>query len=376
MSGKRSFIVASLLLALVVTSLGFSQSFKSRAQDGFPPTITPGGGLLATATFPPTITPPGPIVLPPIITPPQSPTIDPNITYVAPTLTPADCLSPLPFTPGDVIALTPGISIRLRPTASSPLLIQFQDRRQFTIVEGPVCQGGFNWWRIRGHGVDGWAAEGRRTAYWMRFVADAPGDPGPCGVPLQLSSGERFTLLYNARIRTQPDLDSATQIVVQAGSSVLVLSGSQCADGVNWRRVRATVFNIIYEGWMAETATDGAPLVYLPSPVPCDFPLPLDIGDRAAVTYNDFTPKHLRSAPSLSAPVLADLLLETPLVIVNGPVCAYGYNWWQVRVLTSNPVTGWLAEGGPAQYWIRVVYAEPDTPTPTVIATFAPSATP
>src|SRR5262245_20886249 len=84
-------------------------------------------------------------------------------TYFAPTAIPTACRVPQTFKPGDIVVLIPGIALRVAPNPDSALLQQFSDRREFAVVEGPVCQSGFNWWRLSGHGYNGWAAEGREN---------------------------------------------------------------------------------------------------------------------------------------------------------------------------------------------------------------------
>ncbi len=280
------------------------------------------------------------------------PTLEPR------TATPEFCLTPLDFKVGDTVVLIPGISVRTGPSPDTPLIIQYNDRREFTIVGGPICVDGFNYWNIAGHRINGWVAEGRGTAYWLSLVRRAGEPVTPCLTPLKLVVGERFELLNNIRIRADPTLAGLTRTIVPAASSVVVLGGPECADGYNWWNVRAVVLGVTYEGWMAEADRFGEAFVDVPPEgdgTVCDSPLYLDIGDRVRVTYTDNQPKNLRNAPDTSAAVMYELLKNTPMVIIGGPLCADSYNWWQVRVLASSEVVGWMAEGGPAQYWIARV---------------------
>jgi hypothetical protein len=276
-------------------------------------------------------------------------------TYIPPSPTPASCLEPLPFDSGDTIALIGGIAIRSQPNTGAALLIQFPERRNFTVVAGPICQGGFNWWQIRGHGLTGWAAEGRRDVYWMRLIVDATAGE-QCLPPLSLVPGERFEVLNNIRIRAEPSTNALTRTIVSADNSVVILGGPRCAEGYNWWQVRATVLGFVYEGWMAEGTRFGEAYIEVPPEgdgTVCARSLMLQPGDRAWVDYNDGNPKNLRSAPDTSAPILYELFKNVPLTILGGPVCSDSYNWWRVRVLSSTPVEGWLSEGGPPAYWIR-----------------------
>lgn len=306
----------------------------------------------------------------------EIPTVTPFLvgTYTAPSPTPAFCRDPLPIEAGGVIVVSGGVIIRLSPDASSPLLRSFPERREFRVVSGPVCQGGFNWWQVTGHGLTGWVSEGRDDRYWIRYLRGPGEDTLDCAAPLDLSTGESFDLLYNARLRADADIDALTVTVVQADSRVSVLEGPVCADGYNWWRVRASVLGLIYEGWMAEALRTGEALIDAPPEGDgtfCAVPLPLDIGDNATVSYKSGPPKRLRNAPDLNAAVLYDLVRSVPLVIEGGPVCADSYNWWQVSIRGRPEVVGWMAEGGPPEYWIasnEPVYNTPDAlPTQRII---------
>jgi hypothetical protein len=82
------------------------------------------------------------------------------------------------------------------------------------------------------------------------------------------------------------------------------------------------------------------------------------------VNYRDHDPKNLRDAPSLSAPILYTLVDGIAFEVIGGPVCAESYNWWNIRIRGREDVTGWFAEGGPGDYWIRVG-DPPSQPTAT-----------
>lgn len=358
--------VVTTVLALIAV-LG-AQTEPSVAQIDDTATFTPSptptptflSAVTATFTLIPGVTPQATLGLPPTGTPFPSQTpqgfVPTTAVPLPPSATPANCLTPLDFRVGDTIVLIGGISIRTEPNPDSALIIQFPDRREFIILGGPVCRDGFNYWNIQGHSLTGWAAEGRLDIYWMSLVRRAGEPLIPCLTPLELTVGEKFRITFNVRVRSEPSLAGLTQTVVPSGDTVTILDGPVCADGYNWWKVRAVVVGVTYDGWLAESSRARIQ-TYINPPTPnpgsiCDFPLYLDIGDRVRVIYNDGIPKRLRAAPSVSATVLYDLIQEVPMIIVGGPVCADAYNWWQVRVLASTEVVGWLAEGGPAQYWI------------------------
>lgn len=358
MKRKTRFLLIPILSLFVIT-LAFSLAPVQRGQAQQFSTVTPV-----------------PTSLPPIPTA---------------TVTPEFCAEPLDFVEGDIIRVNPGVIIRSEPSASSALLANFQDPVAMRVLGGPVCFGGFNWWNVTGSDIEviipqgegefgieptivdvtGWVSEGRGDLYWISFVEAGPNRQPDCNGTLNLVEGNDFPVLNNVRLRAGPGLQYLTITVVPYETSVTVLEGPQCADGYQWYRVQAEVVGVLYEGWMAEGSRFGQPYVDVPPDgdgTICRNPQPLNIGDRAKVFYNDSEPKHLRSAPNLDAPILYDLVRNVPLEIIGGPVCAGTYNWWQVRVLASTPVDGWIAEGGPANYWIA-----PNRPTIRTAPTHVPT---
>jgi hypothetical protein len=337
---KRSLTLMIALIALLVIAIAASAAPPAApvyAQIASP-SITPSITFFPTSTSFPT-TPP-PVFIP---------------TALTPSATPTACLIPQDFKVGDTVVLIGGISIRAEPNPNSALLANFQDRREFTILGGAVCFGGFNFWPIEGHDIKGWVAEGRGTQYWLRLVRRAGEPVIPCLTPLKLVTGENFQILYNVRLRETPSLDALTRTVVQADSNVVILEGPTCADGYNWWRVRAVVLGVTYEGWMAEASKFGDVYVEVPPEgdgTICSYPLNLKHGERVRIIYDDGIPKNLRNAPDLQAAILYELVEGVPMIIVGGPICADTYNWWQVKILSSTEVVGWVSEGGPGNWWL------------------------
>jgi hypothetical protein len=306
------------------------------------------------------------------------PTLTPLPTFtVLPTLgptaintpTPAGCVVPLPLVKGSIIFIRGGVNIRHQPSVSGGVVGYTAEQTEYVVVGGPVCANDLNWWQVSGPGNDGWVAEGKPGNYLIinSGITTTDATPQGCGVPLQLVKGETLLLFTGLRVRAQPNLEGLVLTVASDGSRAVVLDGPICADRYNWWKVRVQVLDIVYEGWIVE-GTKQTTQTYIISetelykPV-CDFPLNLGPGDRARVNYFDFKEKHLRTAPSLSAPILFDLIDEVPLIIIGGPVCADGYNWWNVTVRSNIAATGWMAEGG---RWIRLVEKAPTlTPLPT-----------
>jgi hypothetical protein len=285
-----------------------------------------------------------------------------------------ECFIPLGFEPGQDAFIEPGVNIRNQPSQSGALVWNtiYENRNErgevipnplavpVTIQEGPVCSGGFNWWRITGTGNPGWVAEGRPDQGGYFIFAPGVGDlAAPCQSRYDFAVGDTVDLQFNARVREAPNPQSLTRTVAQFGNPVQIIGGAECVAGVLWWLVRVTVLDVVYEGWMAEQGNFNDLIVPqdLPSAADgtlCGDPLELAIGSTAYVDYEDNQPKSLRAAPDRDAALLFTLVNNVPLIIEGGPVCSGNLNWWQVTVRAGRPVTGWMAEGSPfAGYWIN-----------------------
>lgn len=237
-----------------------------------------GATLTPTRVGGPTRTPLQPILI--TATPPGIPAPLPtNTIYPLPTQA---CVEPLAFGIGQRVVLTPGINVRSLPTLSGALVNYYTAEVVLTILEGPVCAFGYNWWRVGGVGEPGWVIEGRPDRY---FLSAAAGTPVPT------------TTLHP----------------------------------------------------LTPTAT---PTTF------CRRPLRLGMGTRAAVTYRDGVPRTLRADPSVSGAAIRPLIAGVAFDIIGGPICADGYNWWQVQIVGTT-LTGWLAEGLPGNYWFDIVIEVP-----------------
>jgi hypothetical protein len=328
---KRSpliLLAAALLLSVTVTGLALAQTAT--------PTPIPPPTLIPTITHTP-----GPTTF--------------FLTTLVPSATPG-CAAPLPFEVDSLVYVIGGVYVRYEPNGSSPWVNYYSQRTVVRITGGPVCDGiRYNWWQVRGPGNDGWVAEGSPGSYFMSLAAP-PGGGTPCNPPAALTIGERARLLNDLNVRQTASADGLVITVAPAGSFVDVLEGPVCISGLNYWRVRATVVNVNYVGWVADASSSGTPWMqaefFMATPV-CAPPLALGIGSRAYVSYKGNSPKSLRAAPSVNAELVATLLDGIGFEVIGGPVCgADGYNWWQIRILSRPDVTGWLAEGGPGNYWI------------------------
>lgn len=72
--------------------------------------------------------------------------------------------------------VTPGVrGLRLRalPAVGAGTLLNINDGTAFTVISGPSCNGGYNWWRVElSNGTRGWLAEGTWSQYYVMPTAN------------------------------------------------------------------------------------------------------------------------------------------------------------------------------------------------------------
>lgn len=110
-----------------------------------------------------------------------------------------------------------------------------------------------------------------------------------------------------------------------------------------------------------------------PLPSNCSGVLPsrLVVGQNATVTH-DGDSLSLRRGDGIDQPKITTLNEGTVGVVIGGPRCTNGYNWWQIQV--GNEV-GWSAEADNISYWLQpggqsiqpTVVPPTPVPQPTVV---------
>ena len=284
----------------------------------------------------------------------------PTIVATAVPFIPGVCSEPLPLVVGAIIYTRPGINIRNMPTLSGAIVNYLDSSITYRVTGDYVCADGVNWWPVRGPiGYNpGWVAEKESSlGRYLIFPADLP--IPECADPLNLPIGQRVPLLNGGiRVRSNPSLTGQVLTVALIDSPVTVIGEPVCNDDFNWWPVEVINVGVTYTGWMAEGFA-GEPWVVqsgLPSEEEgtlCAPPLNIGEGTRAYVGYRDDEPKSLRAAPGRDSDLLYTLVEGIAFTVIGGPVCANNLNWWEIQITTRPDVTGWLAEGGPGNYWIR-----------------------
>lgn len=271
------------------------------------------------------------------------------------------CANPLNLSIGSVAFLRPGTTIRAQATDSSAWMGYNTESVTVEITDGPVCNENRIWWKVAGLGLQnpGWVKEFVPDIGYYVIPAEVE-TSASCIAETTLAVGRPAEVYLNTRIRDEAGLESRTQTVVSAGDTVLVLAGPECVDGWRWWFVQATVVDVVYQGWMAETFFERTLVADVDANVndgtTCGVPLGFSAQQRGFVDYGSGPPKYLRDAPGLEGTPMFSLVRNVPFLIEDGPVCRNDLNWWKIRVLASTEVIGWMAEGSSGVgYWMRAL---------------------
>ncbi|MFZ4815537.1 MAG: SH3 domain-containing protein [Phototrophicaceae bacterium] len=170
-----------------------------------------------------------------------------------------------------------------------------------------------------------------------------------CIAPLPITIGDLVTVVGGVYIRQTPDLDGGIISYAPERIGVRVIGGPSCADGTNWWQVQR-----LYEAPTFQSAwvSEGLParefiLLNAPiaTPVTCAPPVPVVQNQSIAL----FTGARVRETPSRTARVLTVAPIESVALLLDGPVCADGYNWWNIEVtVLTITYRGWIVEGVPS----------------------------
>lgn len=70
---------------------------------------------------------------------------------------------------GQVILGLRGLRLRALPVVDAGEVLNLNGGTAFTVIGGPSCNGGYNWWRVELTigGTRGWVAEGSWTQYFV-----------------------------------------------------------------------------------------------------------------------------------------------------------------------------------------------------------------
>ncbi|GAB4555879.1 MAG: hypothetical protein OHK0023_27620 [Anaerolineae bacterium] len=207
-------------------------------------------------------------------------------------------------------------------------------------------------------GYNKWRVQGASVVLPPTLPPPPPPASAACILPARLAPGLRarvtlFPSQANA-LNSQPSRPSRNPQSISLGNIppggvFTVLNGPVCNEGYFWYQVN-------YNGRVGWTA-EGENGVYWLEPVttagacPPALPPRLKIGSQGRVTPG--TPNAVRDQPSANnavSRVVGSIPGGAVFNVLNGPVCADGYAWWQVSYLG---ITGWTAEGEGVTYWLE-----------------------
>lgn len=132
-------------------------------------------------------------------------------------------------------------------------------------------------------------------------------------------------------IRSRPGLDADIVAQPREGVSVLVVDGPRVSGEYSWWYVQLEDGT---RGWAVDN-DEGSPTLIFTS-------ARLVIDGRATVYVTEGDNLRLRSGPGTSFERLEGLPNETRVTILDGPVEANGYRWWNIR--TQNGLEGWSVD--------------------------------
>jgi uncharacterized protein YraI len=142
------------------------------------------------------------------------------------------------------MTLGPSNNLRTQPSLSASVVGQMPGGSMFTVLAGPTCADGYNWWQVNYGGLTGWTAEGLTNEYWV--------EPVMCynTLPSRMIVGmwARITPGLPNRLRAQPSTTSSVLALIPSGGQFSIMSGPQCSENTAWWQV--TYNGLI--GWTME----------------------------------------------------------------------------------------------------------------------------
>lgn len=200
------------------------------------------------------------------------------------------------------VAYTDGTALNVRTEANGDILAtQMTEGTEMSVLQGPVCAGGYNWWMIQPTNgeVGGWSAEGADDEYWLEPI-----------LTLTIVTPPISTVPPRASVPTSTPPPRAMPTATIGGFTI-----GDCSQAPS---------NYLAIGYMARVA---------------------DLDGTLA----------LRSTPSAATP-FAQLNTNTVVNITGGYQCHNGFRYWEVSATQNNQVlNGWVADGLNSKQYLVVM---------------------
>jgi uncharacterized protein YgiM (DUF1202 family) len=206
------------------------------------------------------------------------------------------------------------VNLREQPSLSAKILAALQEGTLAAVLDNGRDNEGYTWYYIRTDTNEGYVAG--------NFLGQAPPGTPP---PPNFAVGDFAKGTHdNVAIRSHPGLLQTKIAYLPKGSTVEITVESVAANNYRWYGVYDSVYK---GGWMVQdylTATDAPNR---------DF----NIGDHVVVNTDVL---NLRTGPGSGYDVIATMPSGTKGVVLDGPVPANGFTWWQ---LDTGYGAGWAA---------------------------------
>lgn len=224
------------------------------------------------------------------------------------------------FAAGDPVVATDTVNVRTKPDTSAPVRAVAQVGQPFTIGQiGARKADGYTWYRV---------STATRVNYgWIAsdfLELDVPFEEGDCATvfdgPLNL--------------RSKAGTSGSVVTVLADGAGVRVLADDSVkTNGYLWYRVREFSGDETGEtGWVASR------FLQLQNCGSTDEPV-IEVGATVRVFDG---PLNAREEPDISADIVRVLPDEAVGEVVDGPVNADGYVWWEFRNVGG--LNGWVVD--------------------------------
>jgi len=225
------------------------------------------------------------------------------------------------FSVGDAVGVANGpLNMRDAAGTDATILDTLETGTEATILGGPTAAGGFDWYQIElAGGETGWVA-----GDFLGLTSDGTGD---------FAVGDDVETTARLNLRGGASLSGAVLETLDVGTTGTILDGPSAADDYDWYQIEVTGGET---GWVAGqflALDDGSSGV----PSGGDFPI-------ASFIFVNVPIVNLRDDASITAEVLDQLNEGDMVTVLDGPVAADNYNWYQVAAGEGHDTQqGWVA---------------------------------
>lgn len=215
------------------------------------------------------------------------------------------------FAIGDAVVVdTAALNLRAEPGLDAEILAVLIDGTEGVVVDGPVTSDDLVWYQLEIADTTGWSA--------AEYLQLATSEHGLIPVGSIVAA-----TVDDLNFRADPTTDAEVLATLAEGTSAVVISGPTSADGYDW-------YEIYLDGDAGWVVRDY--IAFMLGDV-----TELAIGDFAVVNTDTL---NLRDDATVNGEVVAVLVGGTEVEILDGPVEADGWTWFQVETADG---AGWLA---------------------------------